>query len=179
MNFQSMIKLINFSEEITCDAPLAIFAHKLGINHVSEKGKESCTVFKKLASDGTFSLIEAKPLTGRTHQIRVHLQYLGFPIANDPLYGCKEIWGENLGKGNLDNSTLERITDLLSRKLQTDPKDDQEDETDVALCFDCANPRTDPEKSDLSIWLHSLKYEGVGWSYSSEPPKWVVDFTLQ
>jgi hypothetical protein len=33
------------------------------------------------------SLVECKPLTGRTHQIRLHLQYLGHPIVNDPLYG--------------------------------------------------------------------------------------------
>lgn len=36
------------------------------------------------------------------HQIRVHLQYLGHPIANDPLYGLPTIWGEELGKGGVD-----------------------------------------------------------------------------
>lgn len=36
------------------------------------------------------------------HQIRVHLQYLGHPIANDPLYGLPTIWGENLGRGGVD-----------------------------------------------------------------------------
>ena len=41
-------------------------------------------------------------MTGRTHQIRVHLQYLGFPIANDPLYAPTTIWGQDLGKGGVD-----------------------------------------------------------------------------
>lgn len=151
---------------------MAIFAHKLGINHVSKNGKESSTIFKKISFDGSNSLVEAKPLTGRTHQIRVHLQYLGYPIANDPLYGCKEVWGDDLGKGNLDSKTLHRITDLLALKLQSDPKDDQEIEEDVSLCYDCAHPRSDPEQSELLIWLHSLKYEGVNWCYKSEIPYW-------
>jgi hypothetical protein len=40
-----------------------------------------------LASDGVESIVLCEPLTGRTHQIRLHLQWAGFPIANDPLYG--------------------------------------------------------------------------------------------
>jgi 23S rRNA-/tRNA-specific pseudouridylate synthase len=39
------------------------------------------------SDDGCFSLVEARPLTGRSHQIRVHLRSVGLPIAGDPLYG--------------------------------------------------------------------------------------------
>jgi RluA family pseudouridine synthase len=162
-------------EEIKCVQPLAVFAHKLGINHVSKDGKESTTLFKKISSDGFTSLVEAKPLTGRTHQIRVHLQWLGYPIANDPLYGCKDIWGDDLGKGDLDRDTLERITELLALKLQTDPKDDQETEADVALCFDCANQRSYPQEDELLIWLHSSRYQGTDWSFESESPDWIFE----
>lgn len=49
-------------------------------------GKPSVTDFKFLCSAGLFSWIEAKPKTGRTHQIRVHLAESGFPIVCDPLY---------------------------------------------------------------------------------------------
>lgn len=49
------------------------------------------------------------PLTHcAAHQIRVHLQYLGYPIANDPLYGLKSVWGPLLGRGGVElvkNST--------------------------------------------------------------------------
>lgn len=38
-------------------------------------------------------------MTGRSHQIRVHLQFLGFPIVNDPIYNHASAWGESLGKG--------------------------------------------------------------------------------
>lgn len=50
-------------------------------------GKESLTIFRNIGSCGKFCWIEAKPVTGRTHQIRVHLQLSGLPIACDPLYG--------------------------------------------------------------------------------------------
>jgi tRNA pseudouridine synthase 9 len=36
------------------------------------------------------------------HQIRVHLQYLGYPIVNDPLYGDPRVWGPTIGKGGVD-----------------------------------------------------------------------------
>ena len=52
-------------------------------------GKPAYSVFRMIgysAVDNT-SLVECQPLTGRTHQLRLHLQLLGNPIANDPCYG--------------------------------------------------------------------------------------------
>lgn len=53
-------------------------------------GKYALTKCRVLASSRDFSWIEAKPVTGRTHQIRVHLKEEGFPIVCDNLYGSKE-----------------------------------------------------------------------------------------
>ncbi|GAX79256.1 hypothetical protein CEUSTIGMA_g6696.t1 [Chlamydomonas eustigma] len=54
-------------------------------------GKSAITHFRvvSVAADGSTSVVECKPKTGRTHQIRVHLQYMGHPIANDTQYGGK------------------------------------------------------------------------------------------
>ena len=57
---------------------------------VSPSGKPSVTFYKVLKSDGKYSLLELKPVTGRTHQLRVHLKYLGHPILGDRVYGDKE-----------------------------------------------------------------------------------------
>jgi len=55
---------------------------------VDTSGKPALTKFKVIKSFGNFaSLIEASPITGRTHQIRVHAQYAGHPIAGDEKYG--------------------------------------------------------------------------------------------
>lgn len=44
----------------------------------------------QLSDNSQLSLLEVKPLTGRMHQIRVHLKYLGYPVIGDPIYNTKE-----------------------------------------------------------------------------------------
>jgi 23S rRNA pseudouridine1911/1915/1917 synthase len=53
-------------------------------------GKPSTTVFRVIEQFGRFAFVEASPLTGRTHQIRVHLAAAGAPVLNDPFYGDPE-----------------------------------------------------------------------------------------
>ena len=54
---------------------------------VSDDGAYSLTKYKTLLSGDMFSLVEASPITGRTHQLRVHFSYIGHPICGDTLYG--------------------------------------------------------------------------------------------
>ncbi len=54
-------------------------------------GKQAVTLYRVLESYGDFSLVEVELRTGRTHQIRVHLSHLGWPIAGDDLYGGRHI----------------------------------------------------------------------------------------
>ncbi|MEI6035401.1 MAG: RluA family pseudouridine synthase [Verrucomicrobiae bacterium] len=54
---------------------------------VSERGRDATTKYRVLANWEGKALVECRPLTGRTHQIRVHLKHLGHPVVGDPLYG--------------------------------------------------------------------------------------------
>ncbi len=62
---------------------------------VVENGKHAITHFKVLEKYDGFSLIECRLETGRTHQIRVHMKYIGHPLVGDPLYGPKKIIGDH------------------------------------------------------------------------------------
>ena len=54
---------------------------------VDERGREALTHYRVLASNESKALVECRPRTGRTHQIRVHLKHLGQPVTGDPVYG--------------------------------------------------------------------------------------------
>uniref|UniRef100_T1P9G1 Pseudouridylate synthase RPUSD2 n=1 Tax=Musca domestica TaxID=7370 RepID=T1P9G1_MUSDO len=106
----------NFPEGIIeCNEPIEVVSYKIGVCKVSPKGKECKTTFQKLSYDGKSSVVLCKPLTGRMHQIRVHLQYLGYPVANDPLYN-HEVFGPLKGRGgDIGGKTDEELVrDLIN-----------------------------------------------------------------
>lgn len=53
----------------------------------TNEGKKAVTIYKCFATYGPFSLMRIRIKTGRTHQIRVHMKYLGCPVMGDPIYG--------------------------------------------------------------------------------------------
>ena len=69
---------------------------------VGAHGKPAQTAYTVIATNGTFSLVELKPITGRTHQLRVHLRHLGHPIVGDTLYGARSAVRVYLHAQNLE-----------------------------------------------------------------------------
>lgn len=71
---------------ITVDAPIARRERSI-VRFVSGGGKPAITIVTPVRFDGKNTLVECKLLTGRTHQIRVHLAYIGHAVVGDTLYG--------------------------------------------------------------------------------------------
>lgn len=208
--------------EVVCDQPILQISPKLGLNRVRANGKTARTVFKKLAyypAEGEndvnerpktpeqvqeeklrpwvnkkgYSIVRCLPVTGRTHQLRVHLQHLGHPIQNDPIYANRRVWGVDLGQNDADatQNTDEDIVSRLSRMGKDEVaeavayydamvdryEEKRAEKLTGELCDICETPLySDPGEHELSLWLHSLRYEDAGgaWSYVSPLPRWAL-----
>lgn len=193
----------NFPEgDVVCDQPILQISPKLGLNRVRANGKDARTVFKRLAyypptsANGSsvgagYSIVRCLPLTGRTHQLRVHLQFLGYPITNDPIYSNQRVFGPNLGK---DSSTAEdddSIIDRLSRmgkdevaeaisyhdEMVAEYEKKKAEKMTGEKCDICGTDLySDPGAHELGIYLHAKKYECMdgGWSYETPLPEWAL-----
>ncbi|HDR8062847.1 RluA family pseudouridine synthase [Bacillus thuringiensis] len=74
----------------TIDAPIGRDKKERQSMTVDENGKNAVTHFQVLERFKDFTLVECRLETGRTHQIRVHMKYIGYPLAGDPKYGPKK-----------------------------------------------------------------------------------------
>ncbi|KAL5628837.1 hypothetical protein BROUX41_002228 [Berkeleyomyces rouxiae] len=140
-----------------------------------------------------YSIVRCLPVTGRTHQIRVHLQFQGHPIENDPIYANQKVWGLDLGSGDADGSrqTDDDIMERLQRMGREDAADAvayhdemmdnyekrRAEKLSGEVCDQCGTELfTDPGNQELSVWLHSLRYEDAGgaWGYTTPLPDWAL-----
>ncbi len=102
----------------TINAPLARNRKNPALMCIAgKKGKEAVTEWKLLADFGTIALLAVSPLTGRTHQIHVHLPHIGLPLAIDPLYGNSQPLflsdfkpNYRLGKNQTEKPLIDRLT---------------------------------------------------------------------
>lgn len=180
-------------DEVVIEKPLKSLDPRVALNVVcsedDEDGKHAKTIFKRVSYDGQTSIVVCKPLTGRQHQIRVHLQYLGYPIANDPIYSNPYIWGDKLGKNG--DADFEDVTTKLYEIGRTQSAaswyfpDSKGEIMQDEKCPECGTDLyTDPNPNDLFIWLHAYKYESTvidetthkkKWSYRTEFPDWALE----
>lgn len=190
---------------IKVSIPLSITEHKLGLV-VDDPidGKESITMFKAIgeAVDGE-SLVLCRPLTGRTHQIRVHLRCLGYPITNDPLYGDVDLWKSySCSSDEVDKKNLIKgiSSTLLSKLKEKDGESsfakssnstlETSNDPIIDFCPECNNINGGggsssgsdaplPPKEEMCIYLHAFKYSSPEHCFEAKPfPVWVDPFNI-
>lgn len=86
----------------TIEAPIGRNQNDRQSMDVVDNGKEAITHFNVIENFKNYTLVECQLETGRTHQIRVHMKYIGFPLVGDPKYGPKktrDIGGQALHAG--------------------------------------------------------------------------------
>ncbi|MGC1177117.1 MAG: RluA family pseudouridine synthase [Candidatus Saccharimonadales bacterium] len=103
-------------DQAIIDMPIERNPRKPQTFRVGSNGKSAMTEYRVLRTDGALSLVELKPTTGRTHQLRVHLQHLGHPIVGDTLYG-----GQTAKRLFLHAQSLEITLPSKERKTFTVP----------------------------------------------------------
>ena len=74
-------------DEARIDLPMLRDRKRPTTFRVDPNGKPAETFYRLVKTNGKYSLVELKPTSGRTHQLRVHMKYLGYPILGDPVYG--------------------------------------------------------------------------------------------
>ncbi|MBK8669762.1 MAG: RluA family pseudouridine synthase [Saprospiraceae bacterium] len=114
--YYAIIDGIPSPESGTIDIPLSESTVTRGKMLVHQRGKASITDYKVVRNFKNFSLVYIRIHTGRMHQVRVHMQYLGNPLIVDPLYGHREAFylseikhkKFNLGKAEEERPLLTR-----------------------------------------------------------------------
>lgn len=110
-SYRAVVRGVPASKEFTIDVPIGQ-AHGSLIRKKREAypgaPEESCTRFRLISATESTALVEALPVTGRMHQIRVHLKYAGHPIIGDKLYGEDESVYLDYVENGLTDNVVER-----------------------------------------------------------------------
>ncbi|SEQ96779.1 RluA family pseudouridine synthase [Neolewinella agarilytica] len=142
--------------DVEIDEPIARNPGQTGRMMVSNRGVYAFTVFKVMERFGhQFSLLGVQIFTGRTHQIRVHLNYAGYPLMVDPFYGKREEFKlseikrrYNIGKDQDERPLLSRVPLHASRLAFNHP------DTGERVSFEATMPK------DMRAVLNQLRKLG-------------------
>ncbi|KAL9620921.1 MAG: hypothetical protein Q9160_004574 [Pyrenula sp. 1 TL-2023] len=98
-----------------------------------------------------YSIVQCLPLTGRTHQLRVHLQFLGHPISNDPIYSNRRVFGPSLARHDSSPAHDAEIIARLSRMGKTE----------TAASYDTEQQQQQQQQEQLKASLSSENEESA------------------
>ena len=138
-----------------------------------------------------YSIVRCRPVTGRTHQLRVHLQFLGHPIANDPIYCNQRVFGPCLAAGDAlpdnDEDIISRLSEMgksevaeamaYHDEMMEDYNKRKAEKLTGYVCEICDTPLySDPGAHELGIYLHARRYacEEGKWEYETPLPEWAL-----
>lgn len=138
-----------------------------------------------------YSIVQCLPLTGRTHQLRVHLQFLGHPISNDPIYCNQRVFGPFLAAGDALSDDDETIITKLSKMGKSEAAEAMEYHDEMMeeynkkkaekltgeRCEICDTQLySDPGSHELGIYLHARRYacRDGKWDYETPLPEWAL-----
>ena len=153
-----------------------------------EKVRDSKMEWKSKAGH---SIVRCRPVTGRTHQLRVHLQFLGHPISNDPIYCNQRVFGPSLAAGDAVSDDDDDIISRLSKmgksevaeamayhdEMMEEYNKKKAEKMTGHLCDICDTPLySDPGAHELGIYLHARRYacEEGKWDYETPLPDWAL-----
>ncbi|KAL7671110.1 hypothetical protein ACOME3_006019 [Neoechinorhynchus agilis] len=178
---------IQFDSEqiVSVDKRVAVISYKHALCRIinedlSERGKSAVTLFEVF--DREKRILSCKPISGRMHQIRLHLQYLGCPIVDDNVYNNVRIWKSDFSQK--DEEVIANLVEERKRLILEATLLNQEGKTELAVdaahfdetCKECKYPSADPRRSQMSICLHSYELEVDGEKYVSDLPQWALRF---
>ena len=138
-----------------------------------------------------YSIVRCRPVTGRTHQLRVHLQFLGHPIANDPIYCNQRVFGPSLAAGDAlpdnDEDIISRLSEMgksevaeamaYHDEMMEEYNKRKAEKMTGHVCEICDTPLySDPGAHELGIYLHARRYacEEGRWEYETPLPEWAL-----
>jgi RluA family pseudouridine synthase len=116
--YLAVVRGVPKKNEWLCDAKLGPDPKEHGRHRVDPAGKQAETFFKVLDRKEDLALVEARPFTGRTHQIRIHLAHAGLPVVGDTMYGAPEDRARKTAPMGLRAVALEYLDPFRRRPIK-------------------------------------------------------------